>query len=63
MYLLPILLRCLLALFGVDVPADLRQVACRIAPPLNEPSRPGLPLPERVSGETLEVARNSPLPR
>lgn len=63
MYLLPILLRCLLAVFGIDLPADPWRIACQIAPPLNEPSRPGLPLPERVSAEGLKVAGNSPAPR
>lgn len=60
MYLLPILLRCLLALFGVDLPSDPWRIACQVAPPLNEPSRTGLPLPEREAVERAEVAWNSP---
>ena len=63
MYLLPLLLQCLLALFGVDLHADPLRTACEIPPPMNEPSRPGLPLPERDSGNVAEVALHSLLPR
>jgi hypothetical protein len=59
MYLLPILLRCLLALFGVEVPDHPWRAACEIAPPMNEPSRPGLPLPERDSRGPVELAWDS----
>lgn len=60
MYLLPLLLRCLLALFGLDLPHDLLRAGCEIAPPMNEPSRHGLPVPERASARPAEVAPRSP---
>lgn len=60
MYLLPLLLQCLLAMFGVDLPADPLRTACEILPPMNEPSPQGLPIPERASRIAAEVAPHSP---